>query len=442
MRWLAALALLALPALARAQCGADHSGCPQAAGTGTEPCNGDLTPVLESAARNALGSGGPTYRQIHNGCNRPHPPTLEKATIPCAIMKAIAQTESDWQQFCASCGNAGSTLISFDCGYGVMQVTSGMDGSGGFDPAQVAGSTTYNVGTGAKILLDKWAATPCVGDNVPEIAEDWYMAVWAYNSFGWVNNPNNPNFPASRPPYHGPGTLSRGSYPYQEIVLGYAQFPPVDGATPRWTGLPISLVDRGDVCGSNGSSCAQSADVPDPASTHCDECQRGNTATLVSVSPPSLQLAPGESGDVTFTLKNDGLATWQASAYHLVKSSLTTLGPATAPLPNDVAPGATVEIPVSFTADSAGTSTVTYALIENPCAFGPELSAQVVVVDRGTSTSGSSGTVGGSGSSGNVTKDPKNVNGSCGCASFDGGLAAFAALLAFARRRQGTTSST
>ncbi|MBS2030920.1 MAG: transglycosylase SLT domain-containing protein [Deltaproteobacteria bacterium] len=372
------LALL-FPAAARAQCGADHSSCPQAAATGTEPCFTDLTPILEAAAQNGLGSGAPTYRQIHNGCHKPNPPTNVNATIPCVILKSIAQVESDWQQFCGSCGQSGSTLISFDCGYGIMQVTSGMGGGAGFDPAQVAGSPAYNIGTGAEILLEKWAATPCVGDNNPEVAEDWYMAIWAYNGFGWVNNPNNPNFPAGRPTYRSPNGLSRGSYPYQEIVLGYAANPPVDSGTRRWTGLDISLPDPSNICASSGCTVS---DVPDPATIHCDECQRGNAITAVGATSQTVQLAPGAQGTVTFHLQNSGNSSWDAS-YALVKQGGADLGPSSVPLPASVAPGSTSDVDITITAPAGGTQSETWALTESPCAFGPSFVATIQVVDAG-----------------------------------------------------------
>lgn len=54
----------------------------------------------------------------------------------------------------------GYTTIFHDpggsCGYGVMQITSGMGGGAGFDPNQVAAEYPYNIGTGARILIEKW----------------------------------------------------------------------------------------------------------------------------------------------------------------------------------------------------------------------------------------------------------------------------------------------
>ena len=61
-----------------------------------------------------------------------------------------------------------------------------------YDANRVASSAAYNVSVGAAILTDKWRASPCVGDNDPQVVEDWYFATWGYNGFVTRNNPNNP----------------------------------------------------------------------------------------------------------------------------------------------------------------------------------------------------------------------------------------------------------
>jgi hypothetical protein len=410
MRALALLAVLLLARGAEAQCGADHSSCPQAAATGTELCKPDLALVLDQASRNELGAGGPTYRQIHTGCNKPNPPVNVTATLPCTLTKAVAQTESTWSQFCASaCNQSGATLISFDCGYGIMQITSGMGGGAGFDPARVAAEPGYNAATGAKIMMDKWASTPCVGDNRPDIAEDWYAAVWAYNGFGWVNNPNNPNFPATRPPYRGAGTLSRSKYPYQEIVWGYMNHPPTDNGAGRYAALPVSLPDPAQICNTSGCHVT---DIPDPLTVHCDECQRGNAATLGAIVAAPAQ-APGATGYATVRFTNTGKATW-GTGYALVRTGGVSLGADRVPLPEATAPGgvATVALPVS--AASVGAYTATFQLQQDPCAFGPAASVTLQVTAAGTT-----GTTGTTGTSGAVDQDHDGHSGAQDCNDAD-----------------------
>jgi hypothetical protein len=257
-----ALLPLLLPSPAQAGC-PSTGGCPQPAVTGTELCDEEMALLFELAGQNALGSEGPSIPDLTVG--NPSSGSVP-ATFPCTVLKAIGYTESTWTQFCGSnCGGSGPTIISFDCGYGVTQVTSGMsNGSMGalsFSPARVASEADYNIGTGAGILAIKWLSTPSIGDNQPGVAEDWYYAVWAYNGFAYVNNPNNPNFPSGRPPWNGPGGLSRGSYPYQELVWGYANYPAGD----LWIPLPLTYPSSAAIGSSPG-------DIPDPSPVHADPC--------------------------------------------------------------------------------------------------------------------------------------------------------------------------
>jgi hypothetical protein len=128
----------------------------------------------------------------------PLPPESGVHTIPAVLLKAIGWVESGWHQFTPQ----GTPLVSFDFGYGIMQVTSGMAGAfgnvdGDLDPgvqSAIASSYRYNIDFGAGILATKWSTTPRIGDGNPSVLENWYYALWAYNGWGWVNNPNNPRF--------------------------------------------------------------------------------------------------------------------------------------------------------------------------------------------------------------------------------------------------------
>lgn len=60
------------------------------------------------------------------------------------------------------------------------------------------------------------------------VVEDWYYAVWAYNGWGYVNNPNNLRFPRDRDPWEcwrNPNQ-DKDDYPYQELIWGCAAHPP------------------------------------------------------------------------------------------------------------------------------------------------------------------------------------------------------------------------
>ena len=141
--------------------------------------------------------------------------------------------------------------MSFDCGYGIAQVTSGMTVPQGEDnqptdqQALVATHFAYNIGRGAAILIDKWNAAPDARpiagidtNSDPHIVENWYFAVWSYNGFtgpgaNRSNHPMDPVYSAwPRTPYScGPQSdglgHDRSRYPYQEMVYGCAAHPPL-----------------------------------------------------------------------------------------------------------------------------------------------------------------------------------------------------------------------
>ena len=83
-----------------------------------------------------------------------------------------------------------------DCGYGIVQVTDGMRKAGHEKPGETALSVqkqeavaldyTANIAAGVNILVDKWNQTYSAGmtvnDGGPEYIENWFFALWAYNS--------------------------------------------------------------------------------------------------------------------------------------------------------------------------------------------------------------------------------------------------------------------
>lgn len=247
-------------------------------------------------------TSGPAIGMIGSGCGKPKPRVTVPAHFPCHVLQALAYQESGWQQFCVPDAPAGSvgaperTIVSFDCGYGIGQVTSGMHvgETPAFDRARVAGDATYNLATGTLILAAKWAATACVGDNDPDVVEDWYTALWAYNGLAYSNNPNNPNLTPGRGPYK-PG--NGGSYTYQERVLGHMEFP----TGGRWSSLAVAYPNRGDV-GSTGQPpalpeprCASPTSCTATRATHasrCDEPVGDAGAPPVDGGPAAPDAAP------------------------------------------------------------------------------------------------------------------------------------------------------
>lgn len=186
--------------------------------------------------------------------------------IPPTILKAIGWIESGWAQASyhplVNPGEVGPALVSFDCGYGIMQVTTGMQPPPGSPPrsapptieqAMIGGHYAFNIARGALILAQKWNLAPefnpIVGERDPRVVENWYFAIWSYNGFAFVNHPRNPDFPFPRPPYKGcdpnpdGAADNRGNYPYQELVYGCMAYPPVWGGRPLWNPLQAALPD-------------------------------------------------------------------------------------------------------------------------------------------------------------------------------------------------------
>lgn len=234
-----------------------------------------------SGGKASWGSDGPNIGNMGSGCGKPKPLTEVPAKFPCHVLKAIAMRESFWQQFCVPTGPASEkgkperTIVSFDCGYGIGQVTSGMHvgENPAFDRQRVASDPTYNLATGTQILLSKWRAASCVGDNDPSLVEDWYTAIWAYNGFAYVNNPNNPNLSSNRGVYT-PGVHTGASHTYQEYVYGWMEHPRDD----RWAVLPAAYPNRGDVGGGSSPGalpepkCASPTSCSQTRPTHTSSC--------------------------------------------------------------------------------------------------------------------------------------------------------------------------
>ena len=133
-----------------------------------------------------------------------------------------------------------------DCGYGIGQVTDLMRAGQMpyIDQRRIALDYEANIARSLQILVEKWNQTRSgglvVNDGNPAYLENWFFALWAYNSgfhpqseagpggawgVGWFNNPANPIYPANRHPFLD-GSPQDGAkpqeWPYPEKVLGFA----------------------------------------------------------------------------------------------------------------------------------------------------------------------------------------------------------------------------
>jgi RHS repeat-associated protein len=211
-----------------------------------------------------------------------HPSGSTTTHVPRSVMEAIVSQESNYNQasWHALPGIAGDPLIAdyygsgggittinypnADCGYGLAQVTTGMHVGdttlSAHGQMKVAVDYEENVAAGLQILENTWnqlyAAGVTANGGDPKYLENWYFAVWAYNTgiqptaaygnttgctpgpsctgadgtwgLGWSNNPANPSYSPSRLPYlqtsYG-DAAHPSSWPYEERIMGWMGSP-------------------------------------------------------------------------------------------------------------------------------------------------------------------------------------------------------------------------
>jgi hypothetical protein len=144
-----------------------------------------------------------------------------------------------------------------DCGYGIGQQTDGMKtGAANELPAAqqraIALDYTSNIAVAAQTLEKKWnelhtsdASTSIkLNTDDPAAPENWFAALWDYNSglnsynpgnptaywgLGWLNNPSNPIYPSDRHAFLDGNTYADAAHPqdwpYEEKVLGWGAWP-------------------------------------------------------------------------------------------------------------------------------------------------------------------------------------------------------------------------
>lgn len=279
--------------------------------------------------------------------------------IPADLMKAISWVESDMTmaQRSVRFDSIGLALVSFDCGHGLTQVTTGMTlplGASGLPSDRqvlIATHYAYNVARGAQILAEKWNTAPeqrpIVGTDTnsdPSLIENWYYAVWGYNGFtgpgaNRSNHPLDAALPWPRPAFQCNGTQSRDRYPYQELVWGCLARPAQRNNINLWTPVPATLPNMTDpvvfaAMGLGNWRFPYSAmDIPTPQPAHVATAPPlPGTYRETLLGAPVLQSAtqtvtirlndPTSTGRVTVDIRNagTGVLSWvaQPSAGFLV----------------------------------------------------------------------------------------------------------------------------
>ncbi|WP_329037067.1 hypothetical protein OHT61_10165 [Streptomyces sp. NBC_00178] len=202
-----------------------------------------------------------------------------------------------------------------DCGYGITQVTDHMrmagreDGHGGaawdYQKQRAAAlDYTANIAAGLQILVSKWNETRAAGmianHGTSGRPENWYFALWAYNSgfhanegngapwgLGWANNPANPEWDAGRLPFmenaaggeDASAAARPQNWPYQEKVLGFAAHPPSFLESPgvmvaafrpaTWNGTNESVSTKGSAFYNRAHLKAPEDAFCEPTSNDC-----------------------------------------------------------------------------------------------------------------------------------------------------------------------------
>lgn len=282
-------------------------GAPQVQRAVDLAVTGQLT---DQRPANFLNMGLAAYQP--SGDFPPHPLT-GGGTVPAQVFLGLLAQESNFDQasWHSLPGLSGNPLIAdyygsagtvdtinyaaADCGYGIAQVTTGM---AAYDPTytqhgkmKIAVDYEENIAAGLQILEDKWnqlAAAGAVANNGdPSKIENWYLALWAYNTgfhpadtagnsgLGWTNNPINPAYPPNRDLFlrDGYGDAAHpADWPYQERVLGWVEHPILNYKSqpsylpPHYSGALRGLVIPPTTLFCDGTD---NCDAADPTKTFC-----------------------------------------------------------------------------------------------------------------------------------------------------------------------------
>jgi RHS repeat-associated protein len=280
-----------------------------------------------------------------------HPSSDSWNTVPRSVFEGIMAQESNWDQasWHAPPGKAGDPLIAdyygsggsistidyadADCGYGISQVTDGMHVGDTIYSAhgqiKIAVDYQENIAAGLQILESTW--NQLYGDGItvhggdPRYLEDWYDAIWAYNSgvepdaangnttgctpgpsctgpdgtwgLGWANNPEDPAYPPNRDPFLKDtyaDAAHPGDWPYQERVMGWMASPlqrysafAYAGPTYQGGQTWMQIAPFNTFCSTSANDCdPNNTNQSNPGAGHCMlndyECWWHSSATWIS----------------------------------------------------------------------------------------------------------------------------------------------------------------
>lgn len=146
--------------------------------------------LLWAATADSSSPTGTTMTQVNPSTdviNQKLETIAKEKGIPSILLKAIAYQESTWRQF----DSQGNPVLSRTVhpAIGIMQIATYNDSD--LDTIQkLKTDIDFNIRRGADLLNEKWAFVPKIGDGDRNKLENWYFALWAYNTWSGKNNPN------------------------------------------------------------------------------------------------------------------------------------------------------------------------------------------------------------------------------------------------------------
>lgn len=229
-----------------------------------------------------------------------------------------------------------------DCGYGVAQVTDGMRLAGRERPGEtalpynsqraIALDYAANVAKGLQMLGQKWNETRAAGVTInngdASRIENWFAAVWAYNTgfhadagngqpwgLGWSNNPANPVYDQTRLPFldgQPSDAAHPQDWPYPEKVMGFAAhsielYEDEDTAVPGFRTASWNASDGAD-------GVVNRANVKPPLNTFCTaaiDCYPGALQQPDDTDPPGPCLHNDPVSGYNLQCWFHGNATWK-----------------------------------------------------------------------------------------------------------------------------------
>jgi len=195
-----------------------------------------------------------------------------KYNIPPVLLKAIAWQESGWSQYKPVTINQPLPNQPWDgTGIGIMQITPG--------PTMPYDAVTidklkydipYNIEEGCKILNQKWRANPKIGNGDRNVLENWYFAVWGYNNWAAMNNPNvitgisayqDSIFSLMGQKYNSVITFAPGATKIPKSLLPLVNTPSLAScySTPTLTHMGDLLINPSSLISSGGGTGSDSA---------------------------------------------------------------------------------------------------------------------------------------------------------------------------------------